>query len=83
MTPDADNCADHRPQFSLRQLWIVVSACGLLFAVPFFAMLLLWLVLQLGLAAAILIAVILVQAPCFFLFKALKLLPSESSQNDD
>jgi hypothetical protein len=46
-------------------------------------MLLLWLVLQLGLAAAILIAVILVQAPCFFLFKALKLLPSESSQNDD
>ena len=71
MRPEHQNRADRRPQFSLRQLWFVVSVCCLAVGFPPCASLALWLALQVGLTAAALLALIAVQAPCFLLFKAL------------
>lgn len=72
MTHDPLDEPDHPPQYSLRQLAFFISVCGLLFAIPLVGALLMWLMLQVGLVAAILAGLILVQAPCFLLFESLR-----------
>jgi hypothetical protein len=72
MNSESDAIADRPPQYSLRQLAFFISVCGLLFAIPLVGALLMWLMLQVGLVAAILAGLILVQAPCFLLFESLR-----------
>lgn len=72
MTRNPFDESDHPPQYSLRQLGFFVSICGLLFAIPLVGSLLMWLMLQVGLVAAILAGLILVQAPCFLLIESLR-----------
>ena len=71
MDSEPDEVADRPPQYSLRQLWIAVSIFSLLLGIPLIGTLVLWLALQVGLTGAALLALILVQAPCFLLVRAL------------
>ena len=78
MDSQQEEVADRPPQYSLRQLWIAVSIFSLLLGIPLIGTLVLWLTLQVGLTGAALLALIMLQAPCFLLFQAL-LGPSDSS----
>ena len=72
MNSEADDTADRLPQYSLRQLWIAVSIFSLLLGIPLIGKLVLWLALQVGLTAAMMLVLIAVQTACFLLFRAIR-----------